>query len=223
VIALDRVTGKEKWRAGKGKAGYSSPMLATLAGKRQVLLLDGEGLSGYDAVGDGELWRYPYPTYQGINVCQPVLLDGDRVFISAGYDVGAVLLHVTETAGKWSATELWRSRAMRCKFNSPVAYQGHLYGLDEGVLTCLDAATGARRWRAGHYGHGQLLLAGDLLVILAESGELALVEATPQEHRQLGIFQALDADSGKTWNCPALADGKVFVRNHREMACYDLR
>ncbi|HMF12184.1 MAG TPA: PQQ-binding-like beta-propeller repeat protein [Gemmataceae bacterium] len=223
VIALDRATGKEKWRAGNGRAGYSSPMLATLANERQVLLLDAEGLSGYDPAGDGELWRFPFPTYQGINVCQPVVLDGDRVFISAGYDVGAVLVQVTHTAGKWSASDLWRTKAMRCKFTSPVAYQGHLYGLDEGVLTCLDAATGARKWREGHYGHGQVLRAGDLLVILAESGELALVEATPAEHRQLGIIQALDANSGKTWNNPALADGKVFVRNHQEMACYGLR
>jgi outer membrane protein assembly factor BamB len=223
LVALDRGTGAVKWHAGNGKAGYSSPMLATLAGKPQVLLLDGEGLSGYDAAGAGELWRFDFPTYQGINVCQPVVLDGDQVFISAGYDVGGVLLQVAESASKWSVTPKWRNKAMRCKFTSPVAYQGHLYGLDEGVLTCLDAATGERKWRDGSYGHGQLLLAGDLLVILAESGELALVEATPKEHRELGIFPALDESSGKTWNYPALADRKVFVRNHREMACYDLR
>jgi outer membrane protein assembly factor BamB len=108
---------------------------------------------------------------------------------------------------------------MRCKFASPVCYQGFLYGLDEGILICVDAETGERKWKDGHYGHGQLLLVEDLLLILSETGRLVLVAATPDGRRELGNIRALE---DKTWNNPALADGKAFLRNSEEMACYDL-
>src|SRR5207245_10093161 len=113
--------------------------------------------------------------YQGINVAQPVVLGGERVFISTGYEKGCALLKVSEAGGKCSVKELWSNRAMRCKFTSPVLYQGHLYGLDEGILVCLDAQKGERKWKGGRYGHGQLLIADDLLVILSETpGKLVL-------------------------------------------------
>ncbi len=219
VVAYDRATGRQVWRAGSTKAGYSSPMLADLAGVRQLLLLDGEILAGYDPQTGGELWRFPWETYQDINVAQPVALDGDRIFISSGYDKGCAMLRLTESAGKWKVETLWQNRNMRCKFTSPVAYQGFLYGLDEGILSCIDQETGKRRWRDGRYGHGQMLVADDLLLILSESGKLVLVEATPEGHHELGSIGTLD---GKTWNNPALADGKAFVRNSEEMACYEL-
>ena len=202
------------------QAGYSSPMLATLAGRRQVLLLDGEQLGGYDAATASPLWHFPWNTQQGINVAQPLVLDGDRVYISSGYSVGCALVRVAETGGHWSVEPVWQNTAMHCKFTSPVAYQGFLYGLDEGILVCVDAQTGKRQWKAGRYGHGQLLLTDDLLLILADSGELVLVEATPKGHHELGRIQALE---GRTWNMPVLVDGKAYLRNDVEMACYDLR
>jgi outer membrane protein assembly factor BamB len=220
LVAYDRKTGKEVWSAGSAQAGYSSPMLATLGGKRQIVLLDGEGVAGYDATGGQELWRFPWQTHMKINVAQPLVLDGDRVFISSGYGVGCAMLQVTEKDGKWSATPLWQKKTLRCKFTSPVLRAGYIYGLDEGILTCVDVKTGERKWRDGRYGHGQLLLSGDLLVILSESGKLAAVEATSDRFRELGSFQAV---RGKTWNCFALVNGKAFVRNDREMACFDLK
>jgi outer membrane protein assembly factor BamB len=220
LVAYDRATGKKLWEGGGRRAGYSSPMLATLAGTRQVLLFDGEALAGYDARTGKELWHFGWETNQDINVAQPVVLEGDRVFLSSGYGVGCAMLRIVHADGKWSAGVLWRNRAMRCKFTSPVAYQGHLYGLDDGVLVCLDEKTGARRWREGRYGHGQLLRADDLLLILAETGELALVAAEPMAYRELGRIPVF---AGKTWNNPALADGKAYLRNDQQMACYDLR
>jgi len=220
VVAYDRATGKEAWAAGSARAGYSSPMLATLCGRRQVVLLDGEGLAGYDPEAHRELWRFPWETQQGINVAQPLVVDGNRVFISSGYGVGCAMLKVSEERGKWSVTPLWRNLFMRCKFTSPVAAKGFLYGLDEGILVCLDQDSGTRRWKGGRYGHGQLLLADDLLLILSESGSLVLVEANPEAPRELGRLPVFDH---KTWNCPALAGGRAFLRNDREMACYELR
>jgi outer membrane protein assembly factor BamB len=219
LVAYDRATGRQAWSAGSTKAGYSSPMLANLAGQRQILVLDGEMLAGYDPQSGKELWRFAWQTFQDINVAQPVVLDGDRVFISSGYDKGCAMLRVTESAGGWKAEPLWQNHNMRCKFTSPVAYNGYLYGLDEGILTCIDQRTGDRKWRDGRYGHGQLLLANDVLLIQSETGKLVLVEATPQGHHELGSIQALE---GKTWNNPALAGGKAFLRNSEEMACYDL-
>jgi outer membrane protein assembly factor BamB len=129
------------------------------------------------------------------------------------------VLRLMESAGTWKVEPLWQNKNMRCKFTSPVAYKGFLYGLDEGILTCVDQETGQRKWRDGRYGHGQLLLTNDLLVVLSETGKLVLVEATPDGHRELGSIQAVE---GKTWNNPALVDGKAFIRNGEEMACYDL-
>jgi outer membrane protein assembly factor BamB len=223
LAAYDRKTGKRLWSSGRASAGYSSPMLATLAGKVQILLLDGEGISGYDPADKGkELWRYPWPVQENINVSQPVLLGDDRVLVSSGYDIGSAALQVKQDEGKWTVKRVWQNRKMRCKFSSPVLYQGHLYGLDEGFgfLVCLDANTGERKWRGERYGHGQLLLTNGQLLITSEQGELALVKATPDGYQGLTRLQAI---SGRTWNLPALANGLALVRNHLEMACYDLK
>ncbi len=220
LVAYDRATGTPMWTGGDTKAGYSSPMLANLAGKRQILLFDGEMVAGYDPQTGDRLWRFPCEAYQGINVAQPVVLEGDRVLISAGYNIGSTMLRVSGSRGKWSVEQLWKNINMRCKFTSPVVYQGFLYGLDDGILVCLDEKTGERQWKDGRYGHGQLLLADDLLLILSEDGKLVLVEATPEGHRELASMKALEGE--KTWNTPALAEGKVYLRNHMQMACYDL-
>jgi outer membrane protein assembly factor BamB len=224
LVAYNRHTGVEVWAQGNVRAAYASPQLMTLAGRPQVVVFDGEGLAGYDADGKGELWRFGWVTPpQFINVAQPVAVGDDRVFITSGYGVGCALVKVAESRGKWSAQPVWKNKAMACKFSSPVLYQDHLYGLDDGVLACVAVADGAQKWRngrAGQYGHGQVLLAGDLLVVLSEGGELALVEATPERFRELGRFPAVEGD--KTWNPFALAAGRAYVRNHREMACFDL-
>jgi outer membrane protein assembly factor BamB len=220
LVAYNRATGKPLWSSGKTSAGYSSPMLATLAGRRQILLFDADGLAGCDPKTGKELWRYHWQNKQDINVAQPLVLEGDRVFISCSYERGCAMLRVTEKEGTWSANELWKNQRMRCKFTSPVLYQCFIYGLDEGILVCLDPETGEQRWRDGRYGHGQVLLADDLLLIQAESGRLALVQATPDGFRELAHVSVL---ADQTWNNPALAGGKVYVRNHVEMACYDLR
>jgi outer membrane protein assembly factor BamB len=220
LVAYDRETGKLVWSKGNAQAAYASPMLATLGDKRQVLIFDAGGLAGHDPATGDELWRFKWETHQGINAAQPLVLDGDRVFISSAYGHGGALLQVALADGKWSAKPLWESQSLRCKFSSPVFYKGYLYGLDEGLLVCVDPKDGKRRWKGNRYGHGEMLLAGDLLVILSESGDLAVADATPEEFRELDRMAALH---GKTWNYPALAGGKLYVRNDREMACYDLR
>ncbi|MBL8794964.1 MAG: PQQ-like beta-propeller repeat protein [Planctomycetia bacterium] len=219
VLAFDRATGQPVWHAGDHPAGYSSPQLATLKGQRQILIFDGDGLAGHDPATGRELWRHEWKTMNNINVAQPIVLDGDRVFISTGYGVGCALLQVSEQGGQWSTATVWQNKNMRCKFTSPVLRDGFLYGLDEGILVCLDPRTGERRWRDGRFGHGQILLHDDLLLVLSDTGEFALVEAKPEAFRKLAGIRAL---TGKTWNYPAVAHGRAYLRNDREMVCYDL-
>ncbi|HEX5272836.1 MAG TPA: PQQ-binding-like beta-propeller repeat protein [Gemmataceae bacterium] len=222
LIAYDLDSGHEVWASGTRRGSYSSPTRATLGGLEQILVLGGEGLTGYRADDGQELWHFPWVPMppEGINASQPLVLDDDRVLISSGYDMGSAMLHVKESGGRWEAEPVWQNAAMRCKFSSPVYRDGFLYGLDEGILTCLDAKTGKRRWKDGRYGHGQMLLTGDRIVILSERGDLVLVAATPDGHRELGKVHVLDGD--KTWNPPALVNNYAFVRNHLWMACLEL-
>jgi outer membrane protein assembly factor BamB len=219
ITAFDATSGKPLWGGGEAKAGYASPMLATLAGARQVINFDGVGLAGHDATDGRELWRVPWKSDFDINAAQPVLVDHDQVLISSSS--GAALIKVSASEGHWSADEVWKNRKMKCGYSCPIVYEGHVYGMDENILTCLELATGKPMWkdRAAQYGHGQMLRRDDLLVVLAETGELALVEATPEGFHELGRMQAIE---GKTWNNPTLVGGRIFVRNHLEMAAYDL-
>ena len=109
---------------------------------------------------------------------------------------------------------------MKNQFTSSVLHDGFIYGLDEAILACVDAATGALKWKGGRYGYGQVMLASGHLIVLTEEGDLALVRATPDGHQELARFPALD---GKTWNHPAMSDGYLLVRNVNEMAAFDLR
>lgn len=238
VRAYDRTTGKEVWASGSYKAGYSSPHLATLGGTRQVLIFDATGLGGYELTKGTELWRFPWPTYMGINVAQPIVVDGQTVFIASDYSgeaVGGALVRVTPGQGKWAAEQVWRTKntVMRCKFHSPVrrttAEGDYVFGLDDpGRMECVDLKTGKSVWKDDRrprrdeaFGQGQLLRADDLILVLTEFGELVLVEATPAAFRELGRISAL-TKGPKTWNTPALADGRIYVRNEEEMACFDL-
>lgn len=222
LVAYDRETGKRQWAGGSRQAGYSSPMVAELAGTTQILIYHGEGLSGHDPKDGRELWMTPWKAGPGINVAQPLLFPGDRVFVTSGYSVGGIMVNVSRQADHWQVKTLYETKGMRCRFTSPVSKDGYIYGLDDGIMTCISAETGKRTWKSGRFGNGQILLQDDLIVIQAESGDIALMEANPTKGIELGRIKAL-GDVAKTWNCPALADGRLFVRNHAEMACFDLR
>ncbi|HEV3003726.1 MAG TPA: hypothetical protein VGX78_04665, partial [Pirellulales bacterium] len=150
---------------------------------------------------------------------QPAPVGGNRVLVSTGYGKGCALLQVQCSEAAWSAESLWTSRQLKTKFASAVVRGGFAYGLDDGVLTCIDLASGSRRWRAGRYGHGQVLLIEDSMLVQCEDGDVALVAADPAAHRELGRAPAL---GGKTWNYPALAGSLLVVRNDLEAACFEL-
>lgn len=222
LAAYDRESGKKIWRGGRRRASYGSPALVNLAGTRQIVIATAEGIEGSDFESGKPLWEYVWHGDHNVNCSQPVVVDAaaGRVFFAVGYGKGGVLLHVDHpSAGEWSVTPLWTSREMKTKFTTAVIYENHLYGLDDGILACLDLATGKRLWKAGRYQHGQVLLAGDLLIVQAESGEVYLVRPDPKKLIELGKIAAL---AHKTWNNPALSGRRLLVRDDQEAVCYEL-
>lgn len=219
LIAFDKASGSLAWKGFGDKAAYSSPMLVTLADERQILVHTASHLLGVAPVDGRLLWRFPWPVSYDNTIAQPIVTSTNRLVLSAGYGTGAVGLELNRTDSGFAVKELWRNKFLKNKFTSSVLHNGHLYGLDEDILVCLDATTGERRWKDGRYGYGQVLLASGHLVILCGDGDLALVQALPDRHVEVARIPAI---KGKTWNHPALAGGKLFVRNAIEMACFDL-
>lgn len=220
VVAYDRRTGKRSWSALDDRQAYSAPMLVTLAGVRQILVFTASRLVGITPESGELLWEYPWKTQFDVNASQPLVLGGNRLFVSTGYGSGAAVIELTPAPRGLSVREVWRNIRMKNQFTSSVLHDGFIYGLDESILACVDAATGDLKWKGGRYGYGQVMLATGHLIVLTESGELALVRATPERHQELARFAVLE---GKSWNHPAMTDGYLLVRNINEMAAFDLR
>lgn len=217
VVAYHKRTGEYIWKALNDKQAYTSPMLVTLAGQRQILVVSARRAMGLTVEDGSVLWDHPWVTNYDINAAQPIVLDENRFFLSAGYGHGATVVEVARTGNGFRARTVWENNSMKNKFNSSVLYAGHIYGLDEGILACVNAETGQRVWKGGRYGYGQLLLASGHLIVLSEQGDVALVKATPERHLELARFSAI---IGKTWNYPAMDGGRLLVRNGTEMACF---
>jgi outer membrane protein assembly factor BamB len=219
LVAYDAETGVSRWAGGDDEAAYSSPLVATLGGRRQIVVLNLRHLTGHDPTTGEVLWKDRWPD-RPEKVSQPVVLEGDRVFASMGYGVGARLVQVARRPdGGFEADLQWESRRLKAKFTQVVEHEGFLYGLDEGVLVCLDPANGERRWKRGRYGHGQVLLVDDLLLLQAEDGRVLLIDPNPEELTEVASFQAV---GGKTWATPALAGDLLIVRSEFEAACFRL-
>jgi outer membrane protein assembly factor BamB len=219
LLAYEAATGKPVWQAGRDRASYCSPLLASVCGQGQILMVNGHSVTGHDPHTGELLWDYAWPG-EFAKATQPLVVDTNRVFIAAGYGVGCVMLKIDHpAAGGWSAVALWKNRNLKPKFTNLVCRGHYVYGLDDGVLACIDLEQGNRQWKEGHYGHGQILLVDDLLLIQAESGDVALVEISPEKPRERTRFHALRS---KTWNNPALLGELLLVRNDQESACYRL-
>ncbi|MFT5187489.1 MAG: outer membrane protein assembly factor BamB, partial [Verrucomicrobiales bacterium] len=213
LAAFDCVTGEPRWREGEDRSSYATPVLATLAGKRQIVALNGGGVSSHDPANGTILWSHKIGNASA-HAASPLIIGDSQVLVSVGYGRGAWLLDITPEG----ATEVWQSNKFKTKFADTVLRDDHVYGLDEGKLTCLRLSDGKRAWRGTRFKHGQMLGVGDKLLIQAEAGEIAIVAAEPDEERILHKFDAL---SGKTWNHPVLAGRLLLVRNDREAIVYE--
>ncbi len=227
LLAYHKTTGKRIWSGGDRISSYASPSLATLGGVRQVLMVNQDYLTSHDVLSGRVLWEFSWPgkSDSSANVSQAVALSADRVFLSKGYGGGSLLLKISrDSKGNWARPKvLWRSRrVMKTKFSNVVIRGGYVYGLDERILQCIDLETGKQQWKesAGRFGYGQILLAGDVIVVTTETkGDVVLIQATPEAFRRLARFPVIE---GQTWNPPALAGPYLLVRNAQWAACYEL-
>ncbi len=221
LAAYDRLTGKLAWCTGVNSASYATPMLASVAGVEQILNYDEHGLTGHDPVSGKVLWHFVWSSNQPI-CSQPIANAGDpdQVLVTIGYGKGSALLKVScATDGKWSADSMWETKRMKTKFTTAVAHDGYVYGLDDGIMQCIEIKTGKQMWKGGHYEHGQILLAGNAIIVQTEPGPVVLLDTNPKQLTELGSVPAL---SGKTWNGPTLAGKYLLVRNDHEAACYEV-
>jgi outer membrane protein assembly factor BamB len=219
VVAYNKMTGAPVWRSQSDTQAYVSPMLVTLAGRRQILVVSSNRVFGLAPEDGSLLWSNSWDTDMGINVSQPIIVDKNRFFISSGYGKGAALMEIQGSGKSFTAKTIWENINMKNKFNSSVLHKGYVYGLDEGILTCVDVSSGERKWKSGRYGYGQVLLASGNLIVISDTGELALVKASPDQYSEVARFKAIE---GKTWNYPAIAGGRLIVRNANEMAAYNI-
>ena len=223
LAGYDVATGKTRWVGPRQLGSYSSPHRATIDGVTQVLLLSGSGAISVAPASGTQLWQHRWDA-GGATIVQPALTDDGNILvngIAATGGQGTRRLAVSHRGTDWNVEERWASNGLKPYFNDFVVHKGHAYGFDGNILASISLEDGARTWKGGRYGNGQLLLLADqdVLLVLSEDGDLALVSATPDQFKELARFKAIE---GKTWNHPAIAGNVLLVRNGEEMAAFRL-
>lgn len=217
LVAYDAATGNRRWLGPNTGGSYSSPQAVAVDGVTQVLLMSNAGLTSISPTDGKQLWQH---AWAGNSIVQPAL-NNDGNLIITSQENGARRLAVAHDAGGWTVAERWTSNALKPYFNDFVIHNGYAFGFDGRILSCIDLKDGQRKWKGGRYGNGQLVLLADqdLLLVLSEEGELALVRATPDQFTEIAKLPAIQ---GKTWNHPVLVRDVLLVRNSEEMAAFRL-
>jgi outer membrane protein assembly factor BamB len=229
VVAYDTKSGKLLWKSGDDAAGYSSPALLELSGRKQLVVFNGEAAVGLIPESGASLWRYPFETNFNCNIVTPIVFK-DQVFISAGENHGCVMLSFKGSGNKIDVGEAWESlgskSVLRNEWQTSILSDGYLYGFDNvGAagpvthLTCVDAATGKRVWQKLRFGKGNLIAADGKLFIATMNGDLVVVRITPDAFEEIGRAPVI----GSTRQAPALANGLLYLRDDEEIVCVDVR
>ncbi|HZI94028.1 MAG TPA: PQQ-binding-like beta-propeller repeat protein [Patescibacteria group bacterium] len=221
LVAYDLASGEPRWKGAVRGGSFSSPHFLTIDAVAQVLLMGRDGATSVAPADGTKLWDH---AWAGVAMLQPAVITGGDLLISTtgtGRSIGLRRVAVTHGPGGWTSQERWTTTAMKPYFNDFVVHKGHAYGFDGSILSCLDVEDGRRLWKGGRYGNGQLLLLADqdLLLVVSEQGELALVSATPDKFTELARLPAIE---GKTWNHPAMVGDILLIRNDQEMTAFRL-
>jgi outer membrane protein assembly factor BamB len=222
LIAYDIADGTPRWLGPSEGGGYSSPHLMTIDGVPQIVLSRGRRTTSVSPAHGSVLWEHAAPQ-PAVSIVQPAFVNGD-ILIAGGDSMGGSGIRrvaVAHGTSGWNVEERWESRGLKPYFNDFVVHNGYAFGFDGNILSCISLEDGTRKWKGGRYGNGQMVLLADqdLLLVLSEDGDLALVSATPDQFKELARFTALD---GKTWNHPAVVGDTLLVRNGQEMAAFRL-
>jgi outer membrane protein assembly factor BamB len=229
VVAYSVESGRLAWKTGDDTAGYSSPAYLTVGGHRQIVVFTGKAVVGLEPATGAQLWRYEYPTDFDCNIATPIAV-GERVFISSGENHGCALLELSRRDGAFQVREAWTSfgpkSVMRNEWQTSVLLEGHLYGMDNvggaGPVThlnCINAKSGVRVWQEPRFGKGNLIAADGKLYVVTIKGELVIVRATPERFEELARAKVVEA----TRQAPSLLNGRLYLRDAREIVCVELR
>ena len=220
VIAYHQDTGEIAWNTGKGGSGYSSAQLTHIDGTPQVLINSNFGIQSYVPETGEVLWEHNWDVKSNPRVVQPIITKDGGVLIGTAAGMGTRRLNITHDNTTWNVAEQWTTKKFRPYFNDYILYEGYCYGFDGNRVMCIDVETGEKQWTGDRIG-GQLLFLEDMeiILILNEEGQVMLLDVNPNEYTVLSQFQAI---TGKTWNHPVIAHGKLYVRNSEEMACFEL-
>ena len=220
VVAYHTDSGELAWTSGEGTKSYCSVQAATIDNVEQLLICTDAGMSSFEPLTGKVFWEHRWPVEQA-RVVQPTTIDSTDVLLGTGMSGGTRRLSVRFQSGQWTINEAWTTKAFKPYFNDLVVHGDFAFGFDGNIFMCISLEDGKMRWRFRGYGNGQVLRLADnnLLLILSETGEVALVEANPQEHKEVAKMKAIE---GKTWNHPVIAHGRLFVRNAEEIACFQL-
>lgn len=220
VLAFNVETGEPAWSVECGEDGYSSPQLCKILGEESIVVISKLGMTLIDPASGKVRLDYDWKI-EGYRSLQPQMVDEKTILLPSGMGFGTRLVEFEKVGENYSTKDLWTSRKLKPDFNDFVVYQGHIYGFDALIFTCIDLATGETKWKGGRYGKGQVVLSEDsgLLLVASEEGNLVLVKADPTKHTELGSIKAI---AGRTWNHPVLIGNRIYVRNSQEAACYEL-
>ncbi|MCA9061927.1 MAG: PQQ-binding-like beta-propeller repeat protein [Planctomycetaceae bacterium] len=224
LLAFDVATGELRWKNGSHMIAYGSPVLADLAGHRQIVMTCESVVAGFDSKTGQELWSFPRPGKSDgdANTSQVTILSDSDVLTSKGYfDGGGQRIHLEEKDGRVIPSLVWDNpQVLKTKLTSPVIFGDYAYSLSNGFMECARLSGGERIWkRRGRFGHGQYVLVGQTILLHSESGELHAIEATPDEYRELGTFRTIE---GVCWNPVCLSGRRLLVRSEIEAACIEL-
>lgn len=230
LVAYDAESGEPIWAAGDNRSSYASPVLANILDEQLILSVNEDLVTAHRVDSGKVVWSHPWPgnSDSDATASQPIPLPGDKLFLSKGYGVGACLLQFKrDDQGNITAAPLWSPpirKVMKTKLGNVVMRDGYVYGLDGGILQCVDLAEGRNQWkkrRVPTMGHGQIMLVGDVLVILSESGELILVEPNPEGYHELAAMRVFPPEQ-VTWNNPAFSAPYLLLRNAQQAVCLKL-
>jgi outer membrane protein assembly factor BamB len=221
VVALNKATGDLLWKSQNDAAAYSSAVPFDAGGTRGLAVLTSDAAIGLNMKDGSLLWRYARVANDTANVATPIVHNG-HVFVSSDYGTGAALLKLTAEGGSVKASEVYFSRDMRNHYTTSVLVGEHVYGFSSAILTAMNVMTGKVAWRHRSVGKGNCIYADGRLYCLGEGGAVGLIDPTPAGYQEVSRFQ-IPRGSNPTWTPPAVADGKLYLREQDNLYCYNIK